>query len=168
MRQAAVFLAFLLAVFAAAGVGGYFTGPAVRDWYPALAKPSWTPPAWVFGPVWTILYLMIATAGFLAWRKAGLRGAKWTFVLFAAQLVLNAAWSWVSFGLRQPAWAFAEIVVLWATILATTIALLRVTRPAGLLFVPYLLWTTYAAALNFAIWRMNHPGTLQAAAAPSL
>ena len=167
MRQAAAFLALLLAVFAAAGVGAYLTGPAVRDWYPSLAKPSWTPPSWLFGPAWTLLYLMIATAGFLAWRKAGLAGAKGTFALFAAQLVLNAAWSWVFFGLRQPGWAFAEIVVLWATILATTIALLRITRPAGLLFVPYLLWTTYAAALNFAIWRMNRPGVLEAATAPS-
>ena len=158
MRQVLTFVAFLAAVFAAAGIGGYFTGPAVREWYPTLAKPAWTPPARVFGPVWTALYVCIATSGFLAWRKAGVAGAKGALVLFAAQLVLNAAWSWVFFGLRRPGWAAAEIVVLWVAILATTAALLRVSRPAGWLFVPYLLWTSFAAALNFAIWRMNRGG----------
>lgn len=155
MRSALVFLVFLLVVFAAASVGGFFTAPGVRDWYPLLRKPWWTPPAWVFGPVWTALYLSIAAAGFVAWRRSGFAGAKGAMLLFALQLVLNACWSWIFFGLRQPGWAFAEIVVLWGSILAAAIALYRVSRPAGWLFVPYLLWVTFAAVLNFEIWRLN-------------
>ena len=157
MRQVLGFVAFLVVVFVAAGVGGVASAAGVRDWYPSLAKPAWTPPAWVFGPAWTALYLCMATAGFLAWRKGGWAGARPALALFALQLVLNAAWSWVFFGLRRPGLALAEIVVLWVAVLATTAALLRVTRPAAWLFVPYLLWITYAAALNFAIWRMNRP-----------
>ena len=155
MRQTFGFLIFLLAGVAAAGIGGLFTGPGVRDWYPSLTKPWWTPPAWVFGPVWTLLYLGIAVAGFLAWRRRGFAGAKWTMLLFGVQLVFNAGWSWVFFGLRQPGWGFAEIVALWGLVLATTIALFRISRAAGWLFVPYLIWVTFAATLNFAIWRLN-------------
>lgn len=160
MRSALVFIGFLVAVIAAASLGAFFTGAGVRDWYPSLAKPSWTPPAWIFGPVWTTLYLSIAVAGFLAWRRSTVAGARWTMAFFALQLVLNAAWSWVFFGLRQPGWAFLEILILWAAILASTLSFFRVSRAAGWLFVPYLLWVTFAAALNFAIWRLNnaHPG----------
>jgi tryptophan-rich sensory protein len=155
VRQIAIYIGFLIVVFAAAGIGGYFTGPGVREWYPSLDKPAWTPPGWVFGPVWTALYVCIATAGFVAWRRVGFAGARGTFALFGVQLVLNAAWSWIFFGLRQPGWGFAEIVVLWGAILATAVALFRVSRGAGVLFVPYLLWVTFAAVLNFAIWRLN-------------
>jgi len=155
MRSTAVFLGFLFISFAAAGLGGLFTAPGVRDWYPLLHKPAWTPPAWVFGPVWSALYLCIAVAGFLAWRRAGLGGARWALMLFAVQLVLNVGWSAVFFGLRQPGWGFAEIVLLWLAILATTIALFRVSLASSVLFVPYLLWVTFAAGLNFAIWRLN-------------
>ena len=155
MRSALVFLAFLVVVLATASIGGFFTGPAVRDWYPLLTKPSWTPPGWIFGPVWMALYLCIAVAGFLAWRKSGFTGARWAMLWFGLQLVLNAGWSWIFFGLRQPGWAFAEIVVLWGSILASTISLFRVCRAAGWLFIPYLLWVTFAAALNFSIWRLN-------------
>lgn len=155
MRPTLTFLAFLAASFAAAAVGGIATASGVRDWYPTLNKPSWTPPSWLFGPVWTVLYACIAIAGFLAWRKAGYGGARWAMLLFALQLILNAAWSWLFFGLRQPGWALAEIVLLWAAILATTVAFFRISAPAGLLFVPYLLWVTFAAVLNGAIWRLN-------------
>jgi translocator protein len=155
MRSALIFIAFLIAAFATAAIGGLATAPGVRDWYPSLEKPNWTPPAWIFGPVWSFLYLSIAIAGFLAWRKAGFIGAKWAMLLFTLQLVLNAAWSWVFFGLRQPGWGFIEIVALWASILATTIALFRVSRTAGILFVPYLGWVTFAAVLNLAMWMLN-------------
>jgi tryptophan-rich sensory protein len=106
MRSALTLLAFLLVVLATASIGGAFTAPAVRDWYPLLNKPAWTPPASIFGPVWTLLYLCIAVAGFLVWRRTGLAHARWTMLLFALQLVLNAGWSWIFFGLRQPGWAF--------------------------------------------------------------
>lgn len=155
MRTFLIFLAFLLASFATAAIGGIASGTGVREWYPALQKPAWTPPSWLFGPVWSFLYLCIAVAGFLAWRKAGFAGAGWALSWFAVQLVLNAAWSWVFFGLRQPGWAFVEIVLLWAAIVVTTVALFKVTATAGLLFVPYLAWVTFAMALNASIWRMN-------------
>jgi translocator protein len=155
MRDVLIFLGFLVVAFAVAGVGGLATAPGVRDWYPSLNKPSWTPPAWLFGPVWTVLYLCIAVAGFLAWRQSGFGGAKWAMRLFAVQLVLNVAWSWVFFYLRQPGWGFTEIVLLWAVILATTVAFFNITAWSGLLFVPYLLWVTFAACLNLAIWRLN-------------
>lgn len=155
MRSVAVFAVFLALAFSAAAAGGIATSAGTRSWYPALRKPSWTPPDRVFGPVWTVLYLCMATAGFLAWRKALSGGAKWPMVLFAAQLVLNAAWSWVFFGLRQPGWAFVELVALWAAIAATTVALWRISAAAGALFVPYLLWVSFAGALNWAIWRAN-------------
>jgi tryptophan-rich sensory protein len=154
MRSAVVFLAFLVAVVATASLGAFFAGPGVRNWYPLLTKPSWTPPGWIFGPVWTTLYLCIAVAGFLAWRQSRFMDASWA-IWFALQLSLNAGWSWIFFGLRQPGWAFAEIVVLWGSILVTTLSLFRVSREAGWLFIPYLLWVTFAAALNFSIWRLN-------------
>jgi tryptophan-rich sensory protein len=155
MRSTVILLLFLAASFAAAAIGGIATGPGVRDWYPTLNKPTWNPPAWLFGPVWTFLYLCIAGAGFLAWKKAGFAGAKGTLLLFTLQLILNATWSWVFFGLRLPGWAFAEIILLLAAILATTIALFRVSPPAGFLFVPYLAWVTFASVLNGTIWRLN-------------
>jgi tryptophan-rich sensory protein len=155
VRQALTLIAFVLVTFAAAGVGGLLTAGGVRDWYPSLHKPAWTPPAWLFGPAWTALYLCIAVAGFLAWRRVGFRAARGTWVLFNAQLVLNAAWSGLFFQLRQPGWAFAEILLLWAAILATAAALFRISAIAGALVVPYLSWVAFAAALNFAIWRLN-------------
>jgi benzodiazapine receptor len=158
MGSILVFVAFLAGSVAAAVIGGLASGPGVREWYPSLHKPSWTPPDWLFGPVWTVLYLCIALAGFLAWRQAGFRGARGTMLLFGLQLLLNAAWSWVFFGLRQPGWAFVEIVLLWAAILGTTIGLFRISPVAGALFVPYLLWVSFAGVLNFAIWSMNRTG----------
>jgi benzodiazapine receptor len=155
LRSAAGLAAFLLLAFAAAGLGGIATGRSVRDWYPTLAKPAWTPPAWVFGPVWTVLYALMGAAAWRVWRRHGVAGALRPLALFAVQLILNAAWSWIFFGFRMPGAAFAEIVVLWAAIAATTASFWRADRPAGILFIPYLLWVTFAAALNFALWRLN-------------
>lgn len=122
------------------------------DWYRALAKPDWTPPSWVFGPAWTFLYLSMAVAAWGVWRKAGWSTpTRWWLV----QLALNAAWTPVFFGLRQPGWAFAEIVLLWLAAAVTLAQFLKTVRWAGWLLVPYLAWLTFAAALNFAIWRMN-------------
>ncbi len=146
----------LLAVcFAAAAVGGIATRPSLEGWYSALAKPSWTPPGWLFGPVWTVLYACMALAAWLVWRTRGLAGAKRELALFAVQLALNVAWSWLFFGLRSPGLAFADIVLLLAAIAATTAAFGKVSTTAGLLFVPYLGWVAFAGVLNFAIWRMN-------------
>ncbi len=155
MRNAVGLLFFLVVCSGAAAIGSLFTVAEVLTWYAGLAKPAWGPPNWLFGPVWTTLYGMMAVAGWLAWRRAGPAGAERALALFGVQLVLNAVWSGLFFGRHRPDWAFAEIVVLWVAILATTVALWRIHRGAGLLFVPYLLWVTFAAALNYAIWALN-------------
>lgn len=152
--QALVLGLFYLACFLAAGLGSLFTMVSVGSWYAGLAKPSWNPPGWVFGPVWTVLYAMMAVAGWLVWRKgqpASWHALRW----FAIQLVLNVGWSAIFFGLQMPGLAFAEILVLWLAIAATLMTSWRVSRAAGLLLVPYLLWVSFAAVLNFAIWRLN-------------
>lgn len=154
-KTIAAFVGFVLAAFAAAAIGQFFTIQSVREWYPTLAKPSWTPPAWLFGPVWTTLYLMMGTAAFLVWKRAGFASGRVALTLFFGQLVLNAAWSIIFFGMRRPGLAVVEIIALWLAILATTIAFFRISRPAGALLAPYLLWTTFATGLNFAIWRLN-------------
>jgi benzodiazapine receptor len=138
---------------AAGGIGSIVTVPAIDSWYARLAKPSWTPPGYLFGPVWTALYLAMAVAAWLVARKAGLASPpiRW----FVIQLVLNAAWSWLFFGLKRPVIAFVDIVLLWSAILATLIAFRPWSLTASLLLAPYLAWVSFAAALNLAIWRMN-------------
>ena len=147
----------LVAVCLAVAAGGsLFTVRAVPTWYAQLHKPAWTPPGWLFGPVWTVLYLSMAVAAWLVWRKAGsFSAAAVPLALFAVQLALNAAWTPIFFGLHKLGFAFFEIVLLWCAIGATTVAFWRVAMPAGLLMVPYWLWVTFAAALNLAIWRFN-------------
>jgi tryptophan-rich sensory protein len=151
-RPIVVFLLFLAACFGAAAFGAQF---APGEWYAGLNKPPWNPPNWIFGPVWTALYLMMAISGWLVWQARGFGGAAGALGCFAVQLLLNAAWSWLFFGLHRPGLAFAEIVVLWAAILAT-ILLFRKIRPlAGALLVPYLLWVSFAAVLNLRLWQLN-------------
>ncbi len=140
--------------FVAASLGSLFTARSVGTWYLGLAKPPWTPPSSVFGPVWSFLYLLMGVAAWLVWRKAG-PGAPVALALFGGQLALNVAWSALFFGLRSPGAAFADIILLWTLILATLLAFWRVTPAAAYLLVPYQAWVTFAAALNFAIWRMN-------------
>ena len=141
--------------FAAAGIGSLATVDAIPTWYAALHKPSWNPPNWIFGPVWSLLYLMMAVAAWLVWRTAGWSGAPLALGLFAVQLVLNVGWSLVFFGLHRPGWAFAEIVVLWGAILATLLLFWPIRPIASLLLTPYLAWVTFAGGLNHAIWRLN-------------
>ena len=155
LAQALGLGASLLVCFAAAAVASAFTGPAIGTWYVRIAKPAWTPPNWLFGPVWTALYLSMAVAAWLVWRDSGLAGARLPLSIFGAHLVLNALWSVLFFGMQRPALAFAEIVLLWASILATVVSFYRVAPLAGLLLIPYLLWVGYAAALNFSIWKLN-------------
>jgi len=146
-------LIFWLALcFATALFGSQFTpGP----WYQQLAKPSFTPPDWIFGPVWTILYLMMGVAAWLVWRNKGFAGAAPALSLFVVQLALNALWSFIFFGLKQPGLAFGEILLLWLAILGTLVAFWRLAPAAGLLLAPYLLWVSFAALLNFSLWRLN-------------
>lgn len=125
------------------------------QWYDTLVKPDWSPPAWVFGPVWTVLYLLMGVAAWLVWKRAGFAKARIALALFLVQLAFNAAWSWIFFGLRQPGAAFAEIMLLWLLILATLTAFWRHHRLAGSLLLPYWAWVSFAALLNFAVWRLN-------------
>jgi len=143
---------WLVLTFAAAGVGSMFMP---GEWYAGLAKPAWNPPNWLFGPVWTVLYILMAVAAWLVWRRQGLAGAALPLLVFVVQLVLNAMWSWLFFGLQRPGVALAEILVLWVAILVTILLFFRVRSVAGILLIPYLLWVSFAAVLNFTIWRLN-------------
>ena len=141
---------------AVGGLSGFATARGVDSWYPTLAKPSFNPPAWVFGPTWTVLYILMGVALFLVWRQGlGTLGVRLALTVFAVQLVLNALWSILFFGMQSPAWAFAEILLLWLAIVATLWAFRRVTPAAGWLFVPYLAWVSFAAVLNGSIWILN-------------
>jgi tryptophan-rich sensory protein len=145
----------LVICFVAAGVGGAVTTPKIPGWYATLVKPSWNPPNWIFGPVWSALYLSMAVAAWLVWRQGGLAGATMPLALFAVQLVLNVLWSCLFFGIQNPGLAFMEVLVLWAAIAATMVAFSFRSTVAGLLFVPYLAWVSFASMLNFVIWRLN-------------
>jgi tryptophan-rich sensory protein len=142
---------------AAGGIGSIFTRDSLKEWYPSLEKPSFTPPGWVFGPVWTSLYALMGASFYVAERQQeeGSNEAKASRVLFGIQLVLNALWSYVFFGRRSPSWALVEIVFLWAAIVATTVTFWRISRTAALLMLPYLLWTSFATLLNYKIWSLN-------------
>lgn len=144
--------AFVTLCFGVSLLGGRATLPALAHWYPELAKPAWTPPSWVFGPIWTLLYPMIAVAGWLAWREGRSRGGSLVYLL---QLTLNGVWPWVFFEERRIGWALLGILALWIAILATIVAFWRVHRGAAVLLWPYLGWVGFAAALNAAIWWMN-------------
>lgn len=151
-------VSFLLAqviCFAAAGIGGAFTATAVRTWYQEIEKPAWNPPDWVFGPVWTVLYFLMGVSVWLVWRAGGWSGARTALVLFGVQLMLNAIWSIIFFGAQSPGLAFVEIVFLWCAIVATIAAFWSHSTVAAGLLVPYLAWSTFAACLNFTIWRLN-------------
>ncbi len=123
--------------------------------YESLAKPEWTPPNQAFGPVWAILYTLMGIAAWLVWKKDGFRNAGRALGLFLIQLVLNALWSWLFFGLHWPAVAFVEILMLWLTVLVTLVLFWRHRPLAGMLLTPYLAWLSVALALNFSIWQMN-------------
>jgi len=146
----AIGLAFWIALTFCAPVLGVISPPG--DWYASLNKPSWNPPPWIFGPVWTTLYLMMAVAAWLVWRRHGWNRAIGIYLL---QLLLNAAWTPVFFGLHQPGWAFAVIIALWLAIWLTMRAFARLNRAAAWLLAPYAAWVTFAAVLNFTLWRMN-------------
>ncbi len=144
--------AWIVACFAASAIGAFFMP---GEWYAQLAKPAWNPPNWIFGPVWTALYLMMAVAAWRVWRLGGFGRQRRPLTLFFVQLALNAAWSPIFFGLKNPAFAFAEILLLWLAISLTIAAFRRVDRLAAGLLAPYLAWVSFAALLNFTLWRLN-------------
>ncbi|WP_026184632.1 TspO/MBR family protein [Salinispora vitiensis] len=144
-------LSFGAAVCCAAAIGGLAARDSSAD-YAGLEQPVWAPPAGVFGPVWTVLYAMIAISGWLVWRRGGFGSALWAW---SAQLVLNAAWSPLFFGAGQYGLAFADIILLWSAIGGTVLLSSRISRVAAILLLPYWAWVSYAALLNLSIWRLN-------------
>ncbi len=147
---------FIALCFLVAGLGGLMTSAGLRDFYPALLKPEWTPPDAIFGPVWTALYLAMAVAAWRVWRSPA-RTSATPLWLFGAQLALNLAWSGIFFSLHRLELAGIEILLLWVLILATMISFFPIDRIAAYLFVPYLVWVSYATTLTWAIWEMNRP-----------
>ncbi|MBE0478445.1 tryptophan-rich sensory protein [Candidatus Aerophobetes bacterium] len=137
-------------------IGSIFTVPAIRTWYVTLKKPFFTPPNWVFSPVWITLYCLMGISLFLVWRK-GVRtpGVKEALLIFAIQLILNALWSIAFFGFKSPLAGLVVIIILWVTILFTIISFAKVSRAAGLILIPYIVWVTIASALNASIFFLN-------------
>lgn len=137
-------------------LGSIFTSPAIPGWYAGLIKPAIAPPNWIFAPVWTILFFLMGYAVFLVWRRGlSQRGVPYALIVFCVQLACNLAWSYLFFGLQSPGAAFAEILVLWIAIFWTLAAFSKISRKAAYLLVPYLAWVSFAAYLNFLIWRLN-------------
>jgi translocator protein len=144
-------------VLLASAVGSFATVRSIPTWYKGLAKPSFNPPGWLFGPAWMVLYLLMAVAAWLVWKQGlGAAGVKLALAVFLAQLILNALWSILFFGLRSPLAGLVEIVVLWLAILATIVLFFRVSVPAGFMLLPYIAWVSFAAVLNAAIFGLNH------------
>jgi benzodiazapine receptor len=146
----------IVACQAAGAIGSIFTTPAIPTWYAALEKPFFTPPNWLFAPAWITLYLLMAVAAFLIWRQGlGQKGVNSALLVFLVQLVLNALWSVVFFGLHSPLWGMVVILALWVAILLTIIRFFKLSTAAGALLLPYILWVSFASALNIAIWVLN-------------
>lgn len=158
IKDAMGLLAWIVATFAVSAIGARASIQA-STFYTQLAQPTWAPPPWVFGPVWTTLYTFMAIAAWLVWRAGGFRKNAVALGFFIVQLGLNALWSWLFFAWQLGGPAFFEVLVLWTAIAATLIAFFRIRRLAGVLLVPYLLWVSLAAFLNLTLWQMN-PGIL--------
>jgi translocator protein len=147
-------IAWLSVSFLAALIGGAASIHA-GSFYMQIVRPAWAPPPDVFGPVWTVLYALMGVAAWLVWRVGGFRAARTALILFLAQLAANALWSWLFFGWHAGALAFADIILLWVLIVATLVAFWRVRPSAGTLLIPYLLWVSFASALNYSVWQLN-------------
>lgn len=154
IKQGLGLAGWLLVCFTVAAVGAIASVEA-KSFYAQLVQPAWAPPASVFGPVWTALYAMMGIAAWLVWRNGGWRAHRAALTLFLVQLALNALWSWLFFAWHRGAWAFADILVLWLLIAATLVCFWRVRPLAGALLVPYLLWVSFATALNYSVWQLN-------------
>ena len=156
MKSLARFVASILVCFLPGTIGSWFTYPAIAGWYAYVNKPFFNPPNWIFGPVWSLLYLLMGISLFLVWQSKGKKKVlQEAYKLFFLQLGLNTLWSLIFFGLKNPTFAFLEVLLLWASIYATMRIFLKINRTAGLLLVPYLLWVSFATCLNLAIVLLN-------------
>ncbi|MEE4271868.1 MAG: TspO/MBR family protein [Thermoanaerobaculales bacterium] len=151
----------IAAPLAVGGLSGFATARGVAEWYPTLTKPPFNPPAWLFGPVWTLLYIMMGVAAFLIWRRGlAVDGVRLALAAFVVQLVLNGVWSILFFGMYSPGWALVEITLLWLAIGVTTVLFWRISPPAGTLLLPYWAWVSFATILNASLWWLNRtPGS---------
>ena len=149
------FIISFAACMTAASVGGLFTTRAIEEWYRGLRKPSWNPPEWAFGPVWTILFILMAISAWLVWEEGGLDSQFIPLSIFGVQLALNVAWSGIFFYKRMLLGGLIEVVVFWAAILATIIAFWGASVLAAVLLFPYIAWVSIASYLNYTIWRLN-------------
>lgn len=155
MKDIALLLICFLLCFATAALGGYFNTFGLGQWYDSLQKPSFNPPGWIFGPVWTVLYVMMAISLWRVWRKGGEVNVRKAVVLFLLHLLLNAAWSGIFFALHRPGWAFVEILVLWVFIVTIILVFRPIDTVAAYLLIPYLLWVSFATILNANLWWLN-------------
>ncbi len=155
IRKAWKLIVALGVSYLAAFVGSLFTATSVKDWYPALQKPWFTPPAWLFGPVWAVLFTLIGISAYLVWREDSKKGMKAAMAAFDVQLGLNVIWSMLFFGLRSPLLAMADIAALWLAIIITILLFWKISKAAAALLVPYILWVSLAAALNYGILALN-------------
>ena len=153
-KQILGLVGWLAVTFIAASIGGVASINA-GSFYTQLVRPEWAPPSSWLGPVWTVLYALMGIAAWLVWRADGFREARGALALFLLQLAPNALWSWLFFGWHRGALAFADILLLWVLIIVTLIAFWRVRALAGVLLIPYLLWVSFASALNYAVWQLN-------------
>jgi len=136
-------------------IGSLFTTPAIPTWYKTLNKPFFTPPNWIFGPVWISLFILMGISLFMLWQTQDHPRFKTALIFFFVQLILNVLWSAAFFGLRSPLLGFIDIVLLWVAILLTIQHCLRISRIAGLLLLPYMIWVSFAVVLNFSLWILN-------------
>jgi tryptophan-rich sensory protein len=153
-KQITGLVAWLAVSFIAAAIGGAASMQA-GPFYTQLVRPEWAPPPGLFGPVWTVLYALMGIAAWLTWRVGGFLAARTALTLFLMQLVVNALWSWLFFGLHLGALALVDIVLLWVIVAATLLAFRRIRPLAGALLIPYLLWVSFASVLNYSVWRLN-------------
>jgi len=157
-KKILILIIFIVIAHSAGIIGSFFTAPSIDSWYTFLEKPPFSPPNWLFAPAWLTLYTLMGVAAFLVWSSYGhiagerARTALW---LYGIHLVFNALWSVIFFGLKNPALAFLEIILLWVLILTVTLKFYKIRKAAGILLIPYLLWVSFAAALNFFIWQLN-------------
>lgn len=144
-----------LATLAVGVISSLLMGDSITTWYAGLDKPAWNPPNWLFGPAWSLLYILMGVAAYLVWEQKKDSARRAALVVYVVQLVLNAAWSIIFFTFRQPALAFGEIVILWIAIVATIVLFWRIRPLAGALLLPYVAWVSFALSLNLAIWLLN-------------
>jgi translocator protein len=156
MKKPFAALVSVLICLSAGGIGSIFTSPSIPTWYAGLKKPAFNPPNWIFGPVWTTLFILMGISAYLIWEKGWKKKAvKEALYVFAAQLILNMLWSVFFFGMHSPALAFIGIIFLWAAILMTILKFVKISKPAAYLLTPYILWVSFAALLNLMIVLLN-------------